>query len=153
MNFFSDCFSHLQIFGVMFTIAATVSVSYGYGKHSDDLSFHHLEKALLWNMVSFIFGLLSFALPKIAVAALLHRLLQPTKLQRIMIWGLAGMVIVIAFVNVLLYVTTCNPPQALWQRLLVYKGEATCRDIHVLIDFVTFNAGKLKPPCIFPASD
>lgn len=108
---------------------------------------------MLWNMISFVFGLVSFALPKVAVAALLHRLLQPTKLQRWVIWALAGMMIAIAVVNILLYLTTCDPPQALWKRMMVYRGEATCRDIHVLIDFVTFNAGELEPPCSFPASD
>lgn len=116
---------------------------YGFGKHESALSQDAAEKALLWNMISFIFGIISFALPKLAVAALLHRILNPSFIERIMMWGLVWMVAAIAIVNILIYVTTCNPPQGLWKPSMVLEGTATCRNIWILIDFATFNGGGL----------
>ncbi|KAJ5587181.1 uncharacterized protein N7459_002946 [Penicillium hispanicum] len=128
-----------MIFGLVFVATATVSVAYGYGQHQSDLSPEAAEKALLWNVISFIFGIVSFALPKLAVAALLHRIMNPTFLQRTIMWGLVSMVSVIAIVNILIYITSCSPPQALWKPTMVANGTGTCRSVWVLIDFATFN--------------
>ncbi|KAJ5787089.1 hypothetical protein N7457_002079 [Penicillium paradoxum] len=128
-----------MIFGLAFVAAATVSVQYGYGQHTRALETEAAETALLWNMISFIFGIISFALPKLAVAALLHRILNPNTVQRVIIWGLVSLVAIIATVNILIYVTMCDPPQALWKTSMVVRGEATCRDIWILIDYATFN--------------
>lgn len=100
------------------------------------------EKALLWNMISFMFGIVSFALPKLGVAALLNRIMNPSPIQRAIIWGLVTTVTAIALVNILIYVTQCDPPRALWKISMVTSGKATCRDVWVLINFATFNGGK-----------
>lgn len=102
------------------------------------------EKGLFYNSVSFIFGILSFALPKLAVAALLNRLLNPSLINRIITWGLASLVAAVAIVNIIIYVTMCDPPQALWKISMVMNGEATCRDIWILIHYATFNGGRLS---------
>lgn len=96
----------------------------------------------MWNMISLVFGIISFALPKLAVAALLHRILNPSITQRIIIWGLVGLIAVIALVNVLIYITMCDPIKGLWKISMVLRGEATCRDIWILIDYATFNGGE-----------
>ena len=96
----------------------------------------------MWNMISFIFGIISFAIPKLAVAALLHRILNPSLIQRIIVWGLVILVAIIALINILIYVTMCNPPQALWKPSMILKGEATCRNVWILIDYATFNGGE-----------
>lgn len=96
-------------------------------------------------MVAFIVGIVSFALPKLAVAALLCRLLNPNILQRCMVWGLTSLVAVVALANILIYVTMCDPPQALWQISMVMEQKATCRSIWVLIDYATFNGGMSFP--------
>lgn len=132
----------LQIFDLISVVTATISVAYGFGQHTASLETQAVEKALLWTMISFIFGIISFALPKLAVAALLHRIMNPTSIQRIIMWGLVILVAVIATVNILIYVTMCNPPQALWKSSMVLRGEATCRDISILIDYATFNGGE-----------
>lgn len=118
-------------------------MAYGYGQHTRNLSTEATENALLWNMIAFIFGIISFAVPKLAVAALLHRILNPTPLQRAIMWGLVGMVAAIALANILIYVTQCNPPQALWKISMVLTGKAQCRSPWILIDFATFNGGWL----------
>lgn len=115
---------------------------YGYGQHTATLSALAVEKALLWNMISFIFGIISFALPKLAVAALLHRILNPTRVQSIIMWGLVAMVAVIALTNILIYVTMCDPPEGLWKASMVVSGQAKCRSVWILIGFATFNGGR-----------
>lgn len=117
-------------------------MTYGYGQHTSNLGPKTAELALMWNMISFIFGIISFALPKLAVAALLHRILNPTLTQRLIVWGLVSLVAVIALINILIYVTMCNPPQALWKTSMVLSGEATCRDVWILINYATFNGGE-----------
>lgn len=131
-----------KILGLLFCAIATVSVSYGYGKHTTALSIHDAEKALFYNVIAFIVGIVSFALPKLAVAALLCRLMNPTMLQRCIIWGLTGMVAAVAVVNILIYVTMCDPPPALWKISMVMEKKATCRSIWILIDYATFNGGR-----------
>jgi hypothetical protein len=116
-------------------------VAKGFGKHTANLSTPAAEQALLWNMISFIFGIISFALPKIAVAALLQRILNPIRVHRIILWTLVSMVAVIAIINILIYVTTCSPPQGLWKSTLVLEGVAKCRPVDVLVGFATFNGG------------
>ena len=93
-------------------------------------------------MISFIFGIVAFALPKLAIAALLHRILQPGPLSRIALWGLTGTASLIALVNILIYITECNPMKALWTPSMVNTAEATCRDVWILIRFATFNGGE-----------
>ena len=125
----------------MFCAVATASVHYGYGKHTSALNIQDAEKALFYNTVSFIIGIVSFALPKLAISALLSRLMNPSQLQRWIIWGLTATVAAIAIANILIYVTMCDPPRALWEISMVMEKEATCRSIYVLIDFATFNGG------------
>ncbi|CAI7652617.1 unnamed protein product [Penicillium viridicatum] len=128
-----------MIFGLLFVATTTVSVTYGYGQHMMNLEPRSAELALMWNMISFIFGIISFAIPKLAVAALLHRILNPNLTQRIIVWGLVSLIAVIAIVNILVYVTMCDPQQALWKTSMVLSGEAKCRDIWILINYAIFN--------------
>ncbi|KAJ5603288.1 hypothetical protein N7537_006244 [Penicillium hordei] len=131
-----------MIFGLTYVATTTVSVAYGYGQHKMNLKPRSAELALMWNMISFIFGIISFVIPKLAVAALLHRILNPNLTQRIIVWGLVSLVAVIALVNILIYVTMCDPPQALWKSSMILNGEAKCRDIWILINYATFNGGE-----------
>lgn len=120
-----------------------VAIAFGYGKHTKQLDLKDAQNAVLWNMISFFFGIAAFAVPKLAVAALLHRVLNPSRIQRIIIWGLTSLVAAVAIVNILIYITTCDPPQGLWKFTMIAKGEAKCRSPWVLVDFATFNGGKV----------
>ncbi|KAJ5614881.1 hypothetical protein N7528_008535 [Penicillium herquei] len=128
-----------MFFGVIFVATSTISVHYGYGQHLTRLSNSNAEKALMWNMISFIFGIVSFAIPKLAIAALLNRLLNPTSIQKIIMWSLTGMVSAIAFSNIILYLTECKPVEGIFKPLMVESGAATCRNAWILIHFATFN--------------
>ena len=140
---------------MIYAATSTVSVHYGYGQHYAKLSESNAEKALMWNMISFIFGIISFAIPKLAIAALLGRLLNPTFWQKVIMWSLTGMVTAIAIANIIIYLTQCKPVEGLFKPLMVESGAATCRDIMPLIHFATFNGGArlLFNHTIFHSSD
>ncbi|KAE8396403.1 hypothetical protein BDV23DRAFT_177939 [Aspergillus alliaceus] len=128
-----------MILGLLYVVTTTISVAAGYGQHFSALPPDARERALIWNVISFIFGILSFATPKIGVAALLTRLLNPSRLHRMIIWGLVAVVTAVALINIIIYITTCDPPQALWKTELALNGQASCRDVWILINYATFN--------------
>lgn len=135
----------MQVFGLAFCGLMTVSVHYGYGMHTTSLDIDDAEHALVYNMSAFVVGLMAFALAKLGVAALLDRIMNPSFVNRCLIWGLAGLVAVINVVNVFVYVTMCKPVDALWKIHKNIQGDATCRDVWILINFATFNGGKSLP--------
>ncbi|KAF9878827.1 integral membrane protein [Colletotrichum karsti] len=70
------------------TGATLKAVSIGHGRHVATLSDPQKEAILHWTIMSFAFGIFALVLPKLAVVALVNRLLQPKKAQRIFLWGL-----------------------------------------------------------------
>ncbi|PYH36574.1 uncharacterized protein BO87DRAFT_302911 [Aspergillus neoniger CBS 115656] len=78
-----------MVFSISYSVVTTVDVALGYGKHAIVIA-DRLELVLLVNYINFALGIISFALPKLAVAALLSRFLNPTTIQRAILWGLTG---------------------------------------------------------------
>ncbi|PLB40402.1 uncharacterized protein BDW47DRAFT_123424 [Aspergillus candidus] len=128
------------VMGWMYCALTTKAVELGYGRHTASIPIEEAQTALKWNEAAFVFGIVSFVLPKLAVAALLDRLLLPRTLNRCIIWGLVGGLAAVGIVNIFLYVTMCDPIQALWKFTMVATGEATCRDIWILINYATFTS-------------
>ncbi|EED19713.1 conserved hypothetical protein [Talaromyces stipitatus ATCC 10500] len=123
------------IFGLVYLGITTANVVVGYGRHADALDLPHLEKAILLNTIGFVFGILSFTIPKIAVAIMLTRILNPSKFHKYFIFSLVGFTASVAIVCILLLMTECDPPAAQWDKSI---KNATCRDIWILIDFAVF---------------
>ncbi|EYE99323.1 uncharacterized protein EURHEDRAFT_446911 [Aspergillus ruber CBS 135680] len=124
--------------GLAYCGVTTANVIIGYGKHAVFLSQDNLETAILLNTVSFLFGILSFTLPKLAVSAMLNRILNPTLFHRIALWFLTGFAAVVSVICILVLFTMCDPPKALWKMHLVMEGAATCKDTWILIDYAIF---------------
>ncbi|PWY88149.1 hypothetical protein BO70DRAFT_426995 [Aspergillus heteromorphus CBS 117.55] len=110
-------------------IAVTAAVRQGLGRHIATLMPAAAEQAMLADDIGWIFGVLSFSLPKLAVAALLDRILIPGPRIRVALWGLTALMAVMAVVNILVFITSCNPPRAMWTSV----PGATCRSINVII--------------------
>lgn len=119
----------------------TANVTFGYGQHADTLSPERLVKVSLVNYIDFTLGIVSFSLPKLAVAALLNRIVNPNWWQKAALWILTGLVALTSGVCIIVLFTMCDPPQALWDTSLVMQG-ATCRDVWILIDYAIFTGGK-----------
>jgi hypothetical protein len=126
--------------GLVYVAMTTVNVYVGYGRHAQSLSLESLEKAILLNTVGFLFGILSFTLPKLAVAAMLNRILNPSRFNRIWLWVLTSFAAVVSVVCILILFTMCDPPDAMWH---VTNTNATCRDTWILINYALFTGGEL----------
>lgn len=133
-----------------YTILTTVNVYLGFGSHAAVIQQNGgqalLEKVILVNFVDFVLGIMSFTTPKLAVASLLIRILNPGRFHRIWLWFLTGLVFVASSICIIVLFTMCDPSKALWQVHLVAEG-ATCRPIRILIDYAIFTGG-WYPACI-----
>jgi hypothetical protein len=122
----------------------TVNVSLGYGQHADVIGPDKIDRILLLNNVDFMFGIMSFCLPKLAIVALLDRLFQMKRIHQIMLWGLTGTVFVVSCVTVVIIWTMCDPPEAQWKPELQQQG-AKCRNPWILVNYSIFNGCKSYP--------
>ncbi|GFN15408.1 PAXNEB family protein [Aspergillus tubingensis] len=125
-----------MVFSISYSVVTTVDVALGYGKHAIVIA-DRLELVLLVNYINFALGIISFALPKLAVAALLSRFLNPTTIQRAILWGLTGFVALVSCICILVLFTMCDPARALWDTSLLSKG-AHCRSSWILVDYAIF---------------
>ncbi|RAL10942.1 uncharacterized protein BO97DRAFT_392894 [Aspergillus homomorphus CBS 101889] len=124
-----------------YTAVTTAVVALGYGKHTAAIieqgGMDRLEKVLLINYINFALGIMSFSIPKLAIAALLNRILNPGRFHRLFLWVLTGAVFVTSSICILVLFTMCDPPQALWKTQMFAEG-ATCRPQVVLVDYAIF---------------
>ncbi|OJI87158.1 hypothetical protein ASPTUDRAFT_40295, partial [Aspergillus tubingensis CBS 134.48] len=132
-----------MVFSISHSVVTTVDVALGYGKHAIVIA-DRLELVLLVNYINFALGIISFALPKLAVAALLSRFLNPTTIQRAILWGLTGFVALVSCICILVLFTMCDPARALWDTSLLSKG-AHCRSSWILVDYAIFTGGRCDP--------
>lgn len=122
---------------VAFTVMAVRS---GNGKHFALLSPAQRSAAILWTMVGFCPGILSFAVPKLAVVVLLTRLLNPGRRHRVFLWGLVALCSVSLIACVPVLFGRCTPSRALWD--LSVPPDA-CFSPWVLVFFAMY-AGSLS---------
>ncbi|PYI00144.1 hypothetical protein BO71DRAFT_393762 [Aspergillus ellipticus CBS 707.79] len=126
-----------MVFSLSYAVLSTVNVALGFGQHSDTMTNHRLQLVLLLNNIGFALGIVAFAIPKLAVAALLNRFLNPTALHRAIFWGLTGFVALVSFICIVVLFTSCSPARALWDTSLLAEG-AKCRTATVLVSYATF---------------
>ena len=98
-----------------FCAVTTTAVINGLGKHLMTLDPSKVETVLLLNNLSFVFGILAFTIPKLAIAALLNRILNRNKLHQIMLWVLTSLAGVVSCICIVVLFTMCDPPEAMWK--------------------------------------
>ncbi|GLA47618.1 hypothetical protein AnigIFM63604_002297 [Aspergillus niger] len=126
------------VMGIVYCAITTINVDMGFGKHAWLLSERTVEHATYLNCLSFLFGIISFTIPKLAVTAMLNRILNPSMVQRICLWTLTGFAAVVSGICIIVLFTMCDPPEALWKTHLVTEGKATCKDVWILIEYAIF---------------
>lgn len=136
----SDCYTQLCI--IVSSILSTVSVSYGNGRHFDTLTTQQKEGVILWMMSAYVPGIPSLGLGKLAVIALLTRLLFPGRLHYWALWVSGSLCVAILITTVCLLMLQCSPPRALWD----FSVEGKCMSVEVLIG-MSFLAGSEYPIC------
>ncbi|KAL3489188.1 hypothetical protein BJX62DRAFT_226740 [Aspergillus germanicus] len=112
-----------------YTVVSTVNVGLGYGKHT---------AILIVNYADFALGIMSFTTPKLAIAALLNRVMIPSQFHRWWLWFLTSLVFISSTICIVVLFTMCDPPRALWQIDLLSSGQATCRPQKILVGYAIF---------------
>ncbi|KAJ5163102.1 uncharacterized protein N7500_004932 [Penicillium coprophilum] len=126
-----------MIMGLAYCAISTAGVSVGFGKHAMYLTMDNLEMAILLNTVSFLFGILSFTIPKIAVTSMLTRILNPKPMHKAILWTMVGTAAIVSIICIVILFTMCDPAEALWTPRLMKTG-ATCKSTTMLIDYAIF---------------
>ncbi|ODH46426.1 hypothetical protein GX48_07496 [Paracoccidioides brasiliensis] len=114
-----------MILSLTYVVLVTVSVGYGFGKHQDTLTPDQIRGARLNAQIGSLFAILAIAIPKLAVAAMLNRILVPTPFHRNVVWFLGGFVTVSSCIGIPVLMTICNPHQATWDKRI---KNAKCRN-------------------------
>ncbi|CAM1504818.1 Fc.00g024090.m01.CDS01 [Cosmosporella sp. VM-42] len=119
---------------------AIVAVKDGNGKHFDTLSLTQKQNAILYTILGFPFGVMAFGIPKLAVAALLTRIMNPSRLHQIFLWVLPSCCMISLIVCIILLFAQCTPAESQWNFSITDK---TCWSPYVLVNFAIF-AGSLS---------
>ncbi|EEH39130.2 hypothetical protein PAAG_01592 [Paracoccidioides lutzii Pb01] len=114
-----------MILSLTYVVLVTVSVGYGFGKHQDTLTPDQIRGARLNAQIGSLFAILAIAIPKLAVAAMLNRILVPTPFHRNVVWFLGAFVTVSSCIGIPVLMTICNPHQATWDKRI---KNAKCRN-------------------------
>lgn len=138
--------NNAQVCNYIYVGFTTASVKAGNGRHSLALDPKDLERANMLNMAGFPAGVMSFCTPKLAVVALLVRILNPSIRHRIFLWSLTGFTTVYLVVCFLILYIQCDPPRALWDYDLQMSGDFTCWDSKVLVNMSIAGAGMSLEP-------
>ncbi|KAF7542593.1 hypothetical protein G7Z17_g11440 [Cylindrodendrum hubeiense] len=117
-----------------------VAVKDGNGRHFDTLELEEKQNAIFYTILGFPFGIFAFGLPKLAVAALLIRIMNPKKIHRIILWTLPSLCMGGLLGCVVILFGQCRPVQSQWTFSITDK---TCWSPYVLVDFAIF-AGSLS---------
>lgn len=130
------------IFGwiaVGFSIAAVHS---GNGRHMAVLTPDQISGAVLYTILSFPPGILSFGLPKLAVVHLLSRLLNPGRVHKIFLWSLVSFCLAFLLGCVAILFGQCTPSRSQWD----FDVEGTCINKWVLV-YYAISAGSFSAFC------
>lgn len=127
----------MQFLSILYATISTASVAAGIGRHPYYLGAQQAAQAIKLNSIAFVPGMLSLAIPKLAVACLLERLLNPKnsqKWRKAVLYTLSISCIAMAGICSILFWAQCKPAAGLWNILLKPK----CWNPSVYIDFAFF---------------
>ncbi|KAI9652253.1 MAG: hypothetical protein M1831_007101 [Alyxoria varia] len=112
------------VLGIFHFTFLTLSVSYGIGQHTWELSRDQADLALQWNWVMQAFQIFNYAFGKASVVAFLLELQGPTHPKKA--WALKAVAVInfiVGCITPCMALLQCSPPQKLWKPYL----EGTCK--------------------------
>lgn len=106
------------------------------------LNVEQQQNVIKYTIAAFCPGILSFAIPKLAVVALLTKLMNPSPAHRAFLWCSASASALILFGCVIILYAQCTPSRSQWNFNI--KGE--CWSKWVLVDYAIVAGGMLRVP-------
>ncbi|ORX92630.1 hypothetical protein BCR34DRAFT_442949, partial [Clohesyomyces aquaticus] len=110
------------------------SVKAGNGQHMAALSLKQKSDAILFTIAGFCPGILSFAIPKLAVVALLTKIMNPSRKHKIFLWALTSGCLLILLGCVVILFAQCNPSRSQWD----FSVEKKCWSPWILVYYSMF---------------
>lgn len=120
-----------QIFGIVNVALTSVAISWGSGRHFDNLTRKQQSESIKWTIAAFCPGILSFALPKVGVVALLVKLTEPGPWHRRFLWISSCLTLLVLFGCVIILYAQCTPVQSIWD----FDIEGDCISPWALVDY------------------
>ena len=104
------------LFQVAYVCALTVAVAAGTGRHFWTIPAERQPLALFRQLVASSISVLTFALPKLAIVALLERLLSLRPLTRIIFWTLSVGEVGCCLLAAIIWSVQCTPRASQWDK-------------------------------------
>jgi hypothetical protein len=98
-----------------------MSVYWGNGQHFDVLDLEQKQNTIKWMIAAYVPGIETLGFPKLAVIALLVRLLAPSRLHICVLWTMGVICCLSLTAMVMTLILQCTPPQALWTLTLPHN--------------------------------
>jgi hypothetical protein len=145
---------HLQSFSCLLTIPkicafvnlgiSSAAAASGSGRHFDTLSPEDKQNVIKYTMAAFCPGVLSFAIPKLAVVALLTKLLNPSPAHRMFMWCSTSLTTIVIFGCVVILYAQCTPSRSQWD----FSVEGSCWSRWILVNYSIFAGCKCVGFCL-----
>jgi hypothetical protein len=100
-----------------------------------------LEQALFFTLLNFPFGILAFGLPKVAVVALLTRIMNPSRAHRWFLWGLSLLCLLVLLGCAPMLFAQCTPSHSQWD-LNFPPDQKKCWPKYVLVNYAIASGGR-----------
>jgi hypothetical protein len=135
----------IQICGIINLGISSAAAEAGSGRHFDTLTLEQQQDVIKYTIAAFCPGILSFAIPKLAVVALLTKLLAPSPAHKVFLWCSSGFTTAALLGCVIILYARCTPTRSQWN--FSVKGE--CWSIWILVKYGIFAGCKFA--CIILA--
>ena len=113
-----------------------VSISHGYGKHSNTLSLSQYGEVVHAEVIGQAFAIASFPTGKASVAVCLMRIF-PGKKLRWLLWFIVAMNAIAFYLDAILILVQCNPVRKQWDR----TAPGYCWDPSVIANYGIYTGG------------
>ena len=133
-----------QICGILNLGISSAAAEAGSGRHMDTLTLEQQQNVVKYTIAAFCPGILSFAIPKLAVVALLTKLLAPSPAHTVFLWCSSGLTTAALLGCVIILYARCTPTRSQWD--FSVKGE--CWSIWILVKYGIFAGCKFGPVLI-----
>lgn len=135
-----------QVCGWFNVGTVAVSLAHGFGLHSDRLSHNQETNVMFWAIVGFPAGVMAIGLPKLAVVALLTRVLNPSKRHKRYLWAMGLLCLLNLIICIIILFAQCQPTRLLWNTSVI----GTCWSRWISINFSIYSGGMSKSLLFIP---